>query len=586
MSTTDTLRLDAAPGRNRLQPATVLTLGVGFVAVVVVRMWTSRGRRIYGIWPDEPAQLAMARLVGGGGAHWNMNNHSTWRPGYATLLGAVYRFTDDPTTVFRSALAINAVLGGVTFVLLYVLARRFTVLSVLLSGLAAVLVSLAPSMVFTTTYVWSEGLAQPLYLGALLALLAFNERPAPVLGAAAGLLSAAAFATHSRMLPLSFIVVAVTAVNVARHRLGRRGALAVVAATAAGFVAVSSYSNWIVDTLWNEPSERNSYRAVARQASKLGDTTVSAIGQSWYLLATTAGLAGLGLVALVAAAWHPRGHPPSPEPRPERHDAVIVVVCSVTLALLSIVFMAGETRPDRIVYGRYNDAVFAPVTLLGLAALVTTPLRVVLGRLAAVAVVMGTLGAALSKLRADELAAGGVIKPMVLGLIPFVGQGRELDAASITVTALVVIAMVAVATAAARLSPRRSVALAAIAAVVAVAYARTDHVVGRGRNGIPSTASVAALDGTVLRDGEHVVYLLQSTSNDTGRMMNYQFFLPHHRFDIVDPDEFDPATSPSRIVVAKPDDAGLIAAGAEIAWQDPNGKLAFWVLPPPDPGQA
>jgi hypothetical protein len=76
------------------------------------------------------------------------------------------------------------------------------------------------------------------------------------------------------------------------------------------------------------------------------------------------------------------------------------------------------------------------------------------------------------------------------------------------------------------------------------------------------------------------VYLLQSTSNDTGRMMHYQFFLPHHRFDIVDPDEFDPATSPSRVVVAKPDNAVLVAAGAEIAWRDPNGKLAFWVLAP------
>ena len=69
-------------------------------------------------------------------------------------------------------------------------------------------------------------------------------------------------------------------------------------------------------------------------------------------------------------------------------------------------------------------------------------------------------------------------------------------------------------------------------------------------------------------------------------MMNYQFFLPRHRFDIVDPDEFDPATSPSRVVVAKPDDAALIAAGAEIAWRDPNGKLAFWVLRPPDPERA
>jgi hypothetical protein len=35
--------------------------------------------------PDEPAQLAMARLISGG-LRWNMFDHSTWRPGMAVLL--------------------------------------------------------------------------------------------------------------------------------------------------------------------------------------------------------------------------------------------------------------------------------------------------------------------------------------------------------------------------------------------------------------------------------------------------------------------------------------------------------------------
>ena len=261
MTATDTLRLDlepslpldVTPGRSRSDRATVLAITVGVVAVVAARLWTSRGRRLYEIWPDEPAQLAMARFVGGGGARWNMYNHSTWRPGYATLVGAVYRFTDDPTTVFRSALVINAALGGVTFVLLYVLARRLTGLGGPLAALIAVLVSLAPSMVFSTIYVWSEGLTQPLYLGALLVLLAFHDRPSLVLGAAAGLLSAAAFATHSRMLPLALIVVAVAVAAVVRRRLSWGSAVGVGAVTGAGFLAVSAYSRLIVDRLWERP---------------------------------------------------------------------------------------------------------------------------------------------------------------------------------------------------------------------------------------------------------------------------------------------------------------------------------------------
>ena len=307
---------------------------------------------------------------------------------------------------------------------------------------------------------------------------------------------------------------------------------------------------------------------------------MSAAGQSWYLLVTTAGLAGLGFVALVAAAARPSKHVDEPGRHPSRRDAAVVLVSVVALAVLSVVFMAGETRPDRIVYGRYNDVVFTPVTLLGLATVVTMPLRMVLGRLAIVAGVVAVLGAALAKLRADELAAGGLVPPMVLGLLPFIGRSREIDAGSITIASLVVVAIVAVAASLARLSLKHSTVLLAVAAIVAVAYTRTDPVVGWGRYGTPATASVAALEGTVLQPDEPVVYLLQSTLNNTGRLMNYQFFLPHHRFDIVDPDEFDPANSPSRIVVSWADDAALIAAGAEIAWLDPNGRLAFWVLSP------
>ena len=55
-----------------------------------------------------------------------MGDHSTWRPGYATLIAPIHWFTDDPATGLRVAFAVNAVLGGVAAMLAFVLARRLT----------------------------------------------------------------------------------------------------------------------------------------------------------------------------------------------------------------------------------------------------------------------------------------------------------------------------------------------------------------------------------------------------------------------------------------------------------------------------
>ena len=101
---------------------------VAGVIVALARRRTSWGRDEYAIWPDEPAQLAIARCIGGG-TRWNMDDHSVWRPLFGTLLAPVYWFTDDPVTVFHTALVLNALLGGIAAALLVFVARRLTPMS-------------------------------------------------------------------------------------------------------------------------------------------------------------------------------------------------------------------------------------------------------------------------------------------------------------------------------------------------------------------------------------------------------------------------------------------------------------------------
>ena len=174
--------------------------------VIVLRWWTSHRREVFHIRPDEPGQLAIARFVGRG-ARWNMFNHSTWRPAYGTLISPVTWFTDDPTTQYRAALAINALLGGVSVVLLAVLAHRLVRRSRTMAAVLAGIAVLAPAVLFTTNWVWSEGLVQVSFLLVVLAALRFHDTWSMRWGVVVVLAAALGFGTHSRLLPLSGLVV-------------------------------------------------------------------------------------------------------------------------------------------------------------------------------------------------------------------------------------------------------------------------------------------------------------------------------------------------------------------------------------------
>ena len=168
--------------------------------------------------PDEPGQLAIARFLGRG-ARWNMFDHSTWRPAFGALVSPATWFTDDPVAMYRAAIGVNAVLGGVSCVLLAVLAARLTGLSRAACAVLAAAVSLAPALLFTTNYVWSEALVQTTFLAFLLAALRFLEHPSLAWGGAMIAAAALGFATHSRLLPLAVVGAAFVVFVMVRRRL-------------------------------------------------------------------------------------------------------------------------------------------------------------------------------------------------------------------------------------------------------------------------------------------------------------------------------------------------------------------------------
>jgi hypothetical protein len=564
-------RADRSP--QRLPP--IWLAGAGAL-VAVVRWWTSHRREMFHITPDEPGQLAIARFVGGM-ARWNMFDRSTWRPGFGTLIAPLHWFTDDPVLAFQLALGVNAVLGGVSGVLLCLLARRLTALSARGCVVAGVLVALAPAVLFSTNWTWSEAFVVVTALGSVLAALRFYDVASVGRGLAVVLLAAAGFAAHSRLLPLAGLALVLVGVVVLQRRMGAAGAVVVVATGLLAVWAVARYSAWLVDRIWETPTTINTADSVVDRLTGVGPISVSLAGQVWYQLVATAGLAGLGAASLGAAALGRRADSTT---TPSPPAARIVLVAGGVLVALAVVFMSDRLRPDQIVYGRYNDAVLGPVVVAGLGALVTASRRFVVWSLAAVLGVLAVCAVVLEVWRSDALAEPGAVRAMVLGLAAFTGIST-IDVGDVSRLAAAVIVVVGVAALVARAAGRRWLVVAALVPLLAVGYVRTRDVIDNTRN------SWAIEDASIerLRDalpkGEPVRFRVVPNSEDPAaswgdqrlRTMVYQFYLPTNAMT-----EDPPVVAPG-YVFGPLGDPDLTAAGGEVRWRDPRFRIGLWSVP-------
>lgn len=530
--------------------------------------------------PDEPGQLAIARFVGRG-ARWNMFDHSTWRPAFGTLIAPATWFTDDPVVVYKAALAVNAVLGAVSCVLLALLAARLTGRSRLVAAGMAALVSLSPALLFTTDWVWSEALVQATFLLFVLAALRFVDGARPAWGATMIAAAALGFATHSRLLPLSASAVVLVAVLAARRRLRWLRAAALVGLLAALLFGVARYSRWLVERIWETPAPTNTAGGVLERIGDPGALAVSATGQIWYQLVASVGLAGLGALAVLRAAAGGRRRERDGEPTAV--DARILLLTIAPLVGLSIVFMTDRWRPDQIVYGRYNDAVVAPLVLVGLGVLLVAGMRRLLldGAIVVGAIIAG--GVVLRLTSDDRLQGRGLLRSMVLGLLGYLGHGR-VQVLGVTLAAASLTAVLLATALAVRRGPRTAVVGAVAVVLVLAGFVRTRPIVDTALNTWASASSLADVRGTVLPPGAMVRDRIESSglaskAQQRQRLMLYEFYLPDNTLYR---DGETPRGAWTPYVFAPLDDVDLRAEGARIVWRDPAATIVLWVERQPD----
>ncbi len=550
---------------------------VAAVIVVLARWLAAHERDVIHMTPDEPGQLAIARFLGRG-ARWNMFDHSTWRPAYGALISPITWVTQDPVALYRGALAVNALLGGVSCVLLAVLARRLTGRSRLVCAALAAIVALAPALLFTTAWVWSEALVQVTFLVFVLAALRYLDAGRTGWGATMVAAAAAGFATHSRLLPLSATAVVLIAVAAARRRTSWARAGGLVVLLGLLLLAVARTSHWIVDRVWEDPAPTNTVGGVLDRLGDPGALAISGVGQLWYQLVASLGLAGIGAIALLRSASRRRSDRRDGEPGAV--DARVLLVTVLPLVGLSVVFMSDRWRPDQIVYGRYNDPVVAVVVLVGLATVLVASGRRLLVDGAVVLAALVTSGVVLWLAKDAELQEKGLLRSMVLGVLAFLGRSR-LQVMPVTVwAAILTTGLLLVAVAVRR--PARTVVLPALAVVlVVVGFVRTRPVVDAAVNSWDGAAPVqdAPLPpGAIVRDR---IGSSNSVSKGTQRLrlVLYEFYRPTNAFYR---DGHTPDGVWTPYVFAPTDDAGLRESGATLAWRDPQVAIGLWIERQPD----
>jgi hypothetical protein len=521
----------------------------------------------------------MARWLSGG-IRWNMFDHSIWRPGLATLIAPLYWFTDDSTIVYQGALAVNAAAAGLAAVLVAHLTRRLTDLGPIACVLTGGVIALAPASLSASSYVWAEATVTVTFLATVLCVVRFADQPRLSAGIAAIVAAVAGFTFHSRLLTLIPVVTLYTVV--AMWRLGRwRRSLALAFVAAITTLLSYGYSNYIYGAVWDDPLPNNT---AANAFSQLGDPLAildALIGQIWYQLVATIGIAGVGIGVLVSRSLRPIERDPAAKP------ARLVLMLVVPLVLLSATFISNGHRPDQIVYGRYNDAVMWPVLGVGIAWAVDIGGRTMRSTVRVAALVVATTAvcaALLLGLHGETLRSGLGLRAMIPGLMVFFGDATAIQLARWTAIAMLAFAMVVAISGAVR-RPVPILGLVALMGIPLLAT-RTHDTAAVRLNDWGLTAEVTAVEGLLPPDVTVGIRFVPDSQDPAisrvtqrQRAQLYQFYLPDHLF--LRDGGTDDSVGP--YVFAPVGDAELSAVDAVVLWTDRAGDMALWKEPASSP---
>lgn len=309
-------------------------------------------------------------------------------PGSAILVAPLWWVISDPDTFYRAVTVVGVAIGAVTIWPLARVATRLGLTTPQAVTVAAVVMTL-PSRTVQADYTLAEKVLFLCVALVLLAAVRLAERPTYLRAVTFAVAMALCYFTHARMLVLVGVA-AIWLVLFAAFRLRRwKVALAglvpmLVLCWGAGRLA--RHINELVNP--HGFHQGNELLAHLRQAD-LGILLRSSLAQSWEQLVSSFGLAAVGLVVVIVLAWR-EVRRREIGPMTFVFGAVVAMYAGSVLAWAAEdqLFATTWRRLDVWIYGRYVDPVFALLTLVALAAVITGLQRHVLPVAWAIAVVI------------------------------------------------------------------------------------------------------------------------------------------------------------------------------------------------------
>ncbi len=387
-SPTLSVRRDAARANQRRDRTLSRFVIIGsLLTAVSCRIWVATSATVPK-GPDVIGPWAVAFQLAGAEPSIDMGDILPYSPGMGAVLAPLVAFIDDPTRRYQAAVLLLIGLPVAAAWCVTRAIRRCGLNQNVPIALAFATILLLTSVAFSSSFTWAEPLVL-LWLAAWLAGATASVANLRISGVTAmAVLSSMAVLAHGRLAPLT-LVWPLAVVLFARQdvKSGRRTGLdalrlvvvTTVVAIAAAFLA-RQLRTWAIESAWSHPSFDldTAFLDSMGSISYWINALKGLVGQAWYVLASTAGLAGVGVWGLVVTAIDSK----VPSSAPARRAATVVLLGLAATAAVSVLWVAPLLtgprlqRMDYLVYGRYIDQVAVVLAAVGAATLATHTARV------------------------------------------------------------------------------------------------------------------------------------------------------------------------------------------------------------------
>jgi hypothetical protein len=519
------------------------------------------------IMPDEAGFLLNTRRLGAGAPPSGLD----YFPGYSALITPFASATASPEALTTIVQVINGVLLVSAALLAMALARRLhpELSEAAIAGIGVVTAAYPAYRLFAA-FALSENLLVPSTILLVLLFERLLRRATPIDGLVFGLFAGLAFSIHARAVALTLAAL-IAALTFVRGRQLAASLTGLAAGTAASVALVAFTVDSSVDTGGPRTSAGTALRD-AGSVNGLLDVASSAIGQVFYLLVATVGIAGLGGWWFADQLRNQRGI--SGHGQANRTTAGVAVLSILILfgsLGVSSLFLAGGTG-DLAIYGRYGEGVLLPFLVAGLVQISGLP-HLTNRRAALIAMAILLLAGLLLATRGPEAFDGRMLLLNIAGVFPIVDTVGDIR---LSIIGLAGVAAILIAATASRIRPALGLT------VVVLGFLWTSWFsIER------SAAAIEILDGQ-----DELVAVLEDLSGtvdcvaldiwqlpDRWHQENYRLTVNRQEFRYWS--SAAPEEPCSDLVISRRADLDDIVPGAAVVAVEPFGQQALWVLPGP-----